>query len=228
MNKKIKYIIIILLSILIIAAITIFIILKNQTQEVNQEINEEPKQAEENVLVIGITKNEQQNEAPQKSTPSTNTSVQPEPEPETEQPKDASTLTQEIYDMNTTIGKLYIPKTKINISVYSNSDTKKMEKMPAFLYTSGGLNQIGITLFVGHNKRNGKIFSNNKKLEVGDVFYFTDYNGVKKKYTIYSKFITTSDDTSYLNTNVDSPTIVLSCCTDASDDNRIIVIGRAD
>lgn len=243
MNKKIKYIIIILLAILIIAAITIFIILKNQTQEVNQEINKEPKQEEENVLVIGMEKNEQQNEAPQNTTelgtqpqepaknqvtPSTNTSVQPEPEPEPEQPKDASTLTQEIYDMNTTIGKLYIPKTKINISVYSNSDTKKMEKMPAFLYTSGGLNQTGITLFVGHNKRNGKIFSNNKKLEVGDIFYFTDYNGIKKKYTIYSKFITTSDDTSYLNTNVDSPTIVLSCCTDASDDNRIIVIGRAD
>lgn len=241
MNKKIKYIIIILLAILIIAAITIFIILKNQTQEVNQEINKKPKQEEENVLVIGMEKNEQQNEAPQnttepekqpqepaknQATPSTNTSVQPEPEPE--QPKDASTLTQEIYEMNTTIGKLYIPKTKINISVYSNSDTKKMEKMPAFLYTSGGLNQTGITLFVGHNKRNGKIFSNNKKLEVGDVFYFTDYNGIKKKYTIYSKFITTSDDTSYLNTNVDSPTIVLSCCTDASDDNRIIVIGRAD
>lgn len=241
MNKKIKYIIIILLAILIIAAITIFIILKNQTQEVNQEINKEPKQEEENVLVIGMEKNEQQNEAQQnttepekqpqepaknQATPSTNTSVQPEPEPE--QQKDASTLTQEIYDMNTTIGKLYIPKTKINISVYSNSDTKKMEKMPAFLYTSGGLNQTGITLFVGHNKRNGKIFSNNKKLEVGDVFYFTDYNGIKKKYTIYSKFITTSDDTSYLNTNVDSPTIVLSCCTDASDDNRIIVIGRAD
>ena len=203
MNKKIKYIIIILLAILIIAAITIFIILKNQTQEVNQEINKEPKQEEENVLVIGMEKNEQQNEAPQnttepekqpqepaknQATPSTNTSVQPEPEPE--QPKDASTLTQEIYEMNTTIGKLYIPKTKINISVYSNSD--------------------------------------NKKLEVGDIFYFTDYNGIKKKYTIYSKFITTSDDTSYLNTNVDSPTIVLSCCTDASDDNRIIVIGRAD
>ena len=132
MNKKIKYIIIILLAILIIAAITIFIILKNQTQEVNQEINKEPKQEEENVLVIGMEKNEQQNEAPQnttepekqpqepaknQATPSTNTSVQPEPEPE--QPKDASTLTQEIYEMNTTIGKLYIPKTKINISVYS-------------------------------------------------------------------------------------------------------------
>ena len=103
-----------------------------------------------------------------------------------------------------------------------------MEKMPAFLYTSGGLNQVGITLFVGHNRRNGKMFSNNKKLSEGDIFYFTDYEGNKKKYTIYSKFITTSDDTSFLNTNVDVPTIALSCCTDASDENRIIILGRAD
>ncbi len=51
---------------------------------------------------------------------------------------------------------------------------------------------------------------------------------IRKKYTIYSKFTTTSDDTSFLNTNVDVPTIALSCCTDASDDNRIIILGRAD
>ena len=56
----------------------------------------------------------------------------------------------------------------------------------------------------------------------------TIYEGNKKKYTIYSKFTTTSDDTSFLNTNVDVPTIALSCCTDASDDNRIIILGRAD
>ena len=135
---------------------------------------------------------------------------------------------QNIYNMNTEIGTLYIPKTKLNTKVYSNPDPQKMEKMPAILYTSGGLNQKGITLIVGHNRRNGKMFSKNKKLSEGDVFYFTDYEGVEKEYTIYSKFITTSDDTSFLNTNVDGPTIALSCCTDASDDNRIIILGRAE
>ena len=130
--------------------------------------------------------------------------------------------------MNTEIGTLYIPKTKLTTKVYSNPDPKKMDKMPALLYTSGGLNQTGITLIVGHNRRNGKIFSKNKKLEEGDVFYFTDYEGNEKEYTIYSKFTTTSEDTSFLNTNVDVPTIALSCCTDASDDNRIIILGRAE
>ena len=53
-------------------------------------------------------------------------------------------------------------------------------------------------------------------------------NKTQKEYTIYSKFITTSDDTSFLNEEVNCLTIALSCCTDASDDNRIILLGRAE
>ena len=64
-----------------------------------------------------------------------------------------------------------------------------MKTMACFLYTTGGLNKKGVTLIVGHNMRNGRLFSNNKKLSKGDVFYFTDYTGKKLKYTIYSKTI---------------------------------------
>lgn len=225
MNKKIKYIIITLIILLLIAISIILTIKYIATKQTDSPITEPSNTSEENIMVIGMDKTKE-NETTSNTTEEPTTEKEPEPEPEPA--KDASALTEEIYNMNTTIGTLYIPKTKINTEVYCNSDPKKMEKMPAFLYTTGGLNQTGITLFVGHNKRNGKIFSNNKKLAVGDVFYFTDYEGNEKKYTIYSKFITTSDDTSYLNTNVENPTIVLSCCTDASDNNRIIVIGRAD
>ena len=226
MNKKIKYTIITLIAILIIATVAIAIIKYNESKKTTAPINEPENTSKENVMVIGINTEKDNNQTEQNQTNST------EPIQETNQnekpTKDASALTQEIYNMNTTIGTLYIPKTKLNTKVYCNPDPQKMEKMPAFLYTSGGLNQVGITLFVGHNRRNGKMFSNNKKLSEGDIFYFTDYEGNKKKYTIYSKFITTSDDTSFLNTNVDVPTIALSCCTDASDDNRIIILGRAE
>ena len=219
MNKKIKYIINTLVIILILASGIVGFIKYKQSKETVAETKPENK-IEENIMVIGIDdkKNEQteQNQTPD-----------PEPEPEPE-PEDASTLTQKLYNMNTEIGTVYIPKTKLTTKVYSNPDPKKMDKMPALLYTSGGLNQPGITLIVGHNRRNGKIFSKNKKLEEGDVFYFTDYEGNEKEYTIYSKFTTTSEDTSFLNTNVDVPTIALSCCTDASDDNRIIILGRAE
>ena len=232
MNKKIKYTIITLITILIIAIGAIAIIKYNESKETTAPINETENTSEENVMVIGMNTEKNNNQTEQNQTNQTDTKKEPEPEPEPEQEesetRDASALTQEIYNMNTTIGTLYIPKTKLNTKVYCNPDPQKMEKMPAFLYTSGGLNQVGITLFVGHNRRNGKMFSNNKKLSEGDIFYFTDYEGNQKKYTIYSKFITTSDDTSFLNTNVDVPTIALSCCTDASDENRIIILGRAD
>lgn len=229
MNKKIKYIIIPLIAILIITIAVIIVIKYNESKETVTTIEEPENTSKENVMVIGINTENTTNQEEQKQPKNnSNQQEQPQPEPEPEPTRDASALTQEIYNMNTTIGTLYIPKTKLNTKVYCNPDPKKMEKMPAFLYTSGGLNQVGITLFVGHNRRNGKMFSNNKKLAVGDIFYFTDYEGNKKKYTIYSKFTTTSDDTSFLNTNVDVPTIALSCCTDASDDNRIIILGRAD
>ena len=100
--------------------------------------------------------------------------------------------------------------------------------MPCFLYTTGGLNKPGATLIVGHNKRNGKLFSNNKKIQEGDEFYFKDYEGKELKYVVYSKFITTDGDMSFLNSNETNPVIALSCCTDANDENRIIVLGRAE
>ena len=86
----------------------------------------------------------------------------------------------------------------------------------------------GVTLITGHNKRNGKLFSNNKKLEEGDEFTFKDYEGKELKYTIYSKYITKDTDTSFLSIETDKPVMVLSCCTDANNDDRIIVMGRAD
>lgn len=155
-----------------------------------------------------------------------NTIVTKEENNETE--KSAAVLTEEVYTLNSNIGTLYIPKTRLNTSVYCNPSVSQMERMPCFLYTSGGINKKGITLIVGHNRRNGKMFANNKKIEQGDEFYFTDLEGTKLKYIVYSKFITKEDDTSFLNGNFDVPTIALSCCTDASDDNRIIILGKSE
>lgn len=222
MKKSIKYIITILFIIAIIVIISIIKLTQNQEQIENSNVQQQiakTNKTQEDVLIVDINKKNPTNEEteePQKPTE--------EPEPV----KDASTLTQEIYNMNSSIGTLYIPKTKITTEVYCNPDVGKMEKMPCFLYTNGGLNKKGTTLIVGHNRRNGKIFSNNKKLVEGDEFYFTDNEGNQMKYTITSKFITTESDTSFLDSDVYKPTIALSCCTDASDENRIIVIGRAD
>ena len=161
MNKKIKYIIISLIAILIITIAIIIVIKYNESKETVTPIEEPENTSEENVMVIGINTENTTSQEEQKQPENNNKPEEPtkEPNQEPEQTRDASALTQEIYNMNTTIGTLYIPKTKLNTKVYCNPDPKKMEKMPAFLYTSGGLNQVGITLFVGHNRRNGKILA---------------------------------------------------------------------
>lgn len=225
MKKNIKYVVIGLIIILIIV-IGLLVYLNAQTQKNDNEnvlagtqvATPTTNNTQENAIVIEVENKVATNETQQ----------QPEPQPQPEPEKDAATLTQEIYDRNASIGTLYIPKTKLTTEIYSNPDVDKMEKMPCFLYTSGGLSKKGVTLFIGHNKRNGKLFSNNKKLEEGDEFYFTDYEGKEIKYTIYSKFITTDDDVSFLSQEVDVPTIALSCCTDANNENRIIILGRAN
>ena len=223
-NKKMLFIII--LIVILLVSICVFINLKfyNKTKEEhsNNDIIEksikdiEKKENEkENVLFFNIEKQNKVKEEKQ------------EENRVEEQVMDAATLTNEIYSLNTEIGTLYIPKTGLRTPIFSQVKVDKMEQMPCFLYTTGGLNKIGVTLFVGHNRMNGKLFSENRKLEEGDEFYFKDYEGKELKYIIYSKFITTESDTSYLNNNVDNPTIALSCCTDENNENRIIILGKA-
>ncbi len=222
-SKKVLFILFFIAIILIMIVIFIFAKFnKNLKKEQATNLNVEEQQniidgndiREENTLIFSIERKEEQEEELEDK-------VQ-------KQTVDAATLTNEIYSMNKEIGTLYIPKTGLTTAIYSSVNVEKMELMPCFLYTTGGLNKIGVTLFVGHNRMNGKLFSENRKLEEGDKFYFKDNEGNELKYVIYSKFITTESDTSYLSDNVDKPTIALSCCTDENNQNRIIILGKSE
>lgn len=216
MKNKLIYILIFVISIIIVLAIIFGVKFAVNKQFSKVGVNEAASFSEEKnepkpVSVENKTKTEETKE-----------------EKKDEVVLDAAALTQQIYAMNTEIGTLYIPKTGLNTPIYSNSSVSQMEKMPCFLYTTGELNKPGATLIVGHNKRNGKLFSNNKKIEEGDEFYFKDYEGKELKYVVYSKFITTDTDMTFLDPNETKPVMALSCCTDANDENRIIILGRAE
>ncbi len=222
MKNKFIYIVLFLLGITVIFTIIFTIRFsvekKYSTNSESEEISVIDNQNK--TLLVGIENNNQKEEVKKED-------VKNE-EKKDEVVLDAATLTQQIYDMNSEIGTLYIPRTGLTTSIYSNSSVSQMEKMPCFLYTTGGLNKPGATLIVGHNKRNGKLFSNNKKIEEGDEFYFKDFEGKELKYVVYSKFITTDGDMTFLDPAETKPVIALSCCTDANDENRIIVLGRAE
>lgn len=128
------------------------------------------------------------------------------------------------YEM---IGYIEIPKTKIKYPILKDTSTKALETSVTYL-NGPGLNQVGNSVIVGHNYRNGLFFSDNKKLSNGDKIYITDTNGTKLTYTIYDKYETTPEDASYFAKNTEGKKeVTLSTCTDDSK-ARTIICARAD
>lgn len=142
-----------------------------------------------------------------------------------EQPTTGNTVTttknvkHKGYDV---IGTIKIPKTRISYPIVDDTSPRAMEVAIVMLY-GPGLNQVGNTVIVGHNYRQGGFFGNNKKLENGDKIYITDATGVKREYVVYNKYITTDSDFSYATRNTEGRReISLSTCT--SDASKRLVI----
>lgn len=113
-------------------------------------------------------------------------------------------------------GTIEIPKTNVKYAILDNSSAKAMEVGIAMLY-GPGVNKVGNTVLAGHNYRNGTFFSNNKKLNEGDVIYLTDTSGKRVKYVIYKKYQTDSNDFSYATRTTNGKReISVSTCTDDS------------
>ena len=126
-----------------------------------------------------------------------------------------------------TIGIVEIPKTGVNLPIYKQITIEKMEEATCLLYSTGELNKTGNNMIIGHNKRNGTLFSDNKYLEQNDEIYITSRDGQKQKYVIYSKFTTTPEDITYLQRKVTgTPEITLQCCSD-NEQQRIIILAKA-
>lgn len=125
------------------------------------------------------------------------------------------------------LGTMEIPATNFKYPILEKVTKKSIETAVAFLY-GAGVNQPGNTVIIGHNYRNGLFFSNNKKLNIGDKIYITDNDGVKLEYTIYNKFETTPEDTSFYQRDTGGkPEVTLSTCTDNSK-ARLIICAKAD
>lgn len=138
-------------------------------------------------------------------------------------------ITQNIQELDINIGTLNIPKINYTTEVYCKQNVDKMEEMPCMLYTNHGPNKPGVTVFVGHNRGNGTLFSNNNMLEENDEIYFTDINGDTKRYVVYSKFATANDDVSFYNTPSEVPILVMQCClTPNTSDQVTIVMAKTD
>lgn len=125
------------------------------------------------------------------------------------------------------IGYIEIPKTGIKYAILETSSIKALEVAVAVAYPSNPkLNTPGNIVIQGHNYRNGKFFSNNKNLSVGDKIKITDTSNKTLTYTIYEIFQTTSEDAEYMTRDTgDNIEISLSTCTDDSK-GRLVILAR--
>lgn len=120
------------------------------------------------------------------------------------------------------LGKIEIPKTKVNYPVLDGVTKRSLEIAVGKIY-GPGLNQVGNTVIFGHNYRNGKFFSNNYKLSKGDLIYITDATGTKVTYEIYNIYETTPDDAEYMIRDTEGRReISLQTCNDDSSMRLII------
>ena len=127
------------------------------------------------------------------------------------------------------IGYIELEKTNIEYPILLDVSPGALETSVGVMYPSNPtLNQPGNVVIIGHNYRNGLFFSNNKKLSIGDKIYVTDNDGNKIEYTIYNKFETTPEDTSfYQRDTAGKPELTLSTCTDDSK-ARLIIFARPE
>ena len=131
----------------------------------------------------------------------------------------------------TTVGTMEIPAINFSYPIIDSVSKSAIENSVAVLYPSGGesINQPGNTVIIGHNYRNGAFFSNNKKLKVGDKINVKYYRGTRISYTIYNKFETNDQDTSFYQRETNGKAeLTLSTCTDASNDRRLIILAKQD
>ena len=143
----------------------------------------------------------------------------------------SSTYQKGNYKGYATVGTMEIPAINFSYPIIDSVSKSSIETSIAVLYPPGGetINQPGNTIVIGHNYRNGVFFSNNKKLNVGDKIYVKDYRGKRVTYTIYNKFETSDQDTSFYQRETNGKAeLTLSTCTDASNDRRLIILARED
>lgn len=114
------------------------------------------------------------------------------------------------------VGTIQIPSIDLKYPVLEKVTEKSLETSVAWLY-GPGLNEVGNNVIIGHNYRNGTMFSDVNKLKNGSTIYITDLSGNKVTYKVYNIYRTSGNDASYMTRDTQGKReISLSTCTNDS------------
>lgn len=124
------------------------------------------------------------------------------------------------------VGYIKIPKINLQYPILKSMTNKSLEVSVAVENTTSGINQPGNTTISGHNYKNNQFFSNNYKIQIGDLIYIKDMTGQELKYEVYDIKELAENDKSYVQRNTQGAIeISLSTCTD-NVVNRIVIFAR--
>lgn len=85
------------------------------------------------------------------------------------------------------IGKITIPKVKLDTYILEETNTKSLKVSVTKLY-GPNINEIGNFCIAGHNYINNKMFGGIKKLEINDEIILTDTYGKSVTYKVYESY----------------------------------------
>lgn len=126
------------------------------------------------------------------------------------------------------LGKIELPKVGLQYPVLETMTNAKSIDISVAMQYGVGLNNVGNTVIIGHNYRNGTFFGSNKKLVEGDKVYITDLSGNRVEYTIYSKYLTPQEDYSYAQRDTGGKREVTLVTCHSNNKYRLILCAREE
>lgn len=132
------------------------------------------------------------------------------------------------YKEFTVVGAIQIPKIDFKYPVLQENKSEALETSVVLMYTSQGLNNAGNSVIIGHNYRNGILFSNLNKLTKGDYIYITDTNGRNIKYKIYNVYENSEEDNSYITRSTNGKTELTLATYNNENNAKIIILAKSE
>ena len=132
------------------------------------------------------------------------------------------------YKEFTVIGTIQIPDIDLKYPILQENTTKALETSTVLMYSAQGLNNEGNTVIMGHNYRNGTMFSNLNKVTTGDYIYITDNTGRNIKYKVYNIYEDSSNENTYITRNTEGKKEITLSTYNDNNKAKIIIFAKEE
>lgn len=221
-----------ILLIVLIVAIVIIVVAFGIKSFKSSKNDKDARQFAQEVVKPAVKKDKEEEEKPDEEEFEKPEEKEEKPEDKEDNSGKQPTRTSNIpktkfYKSFPTVGNISIPKINLSYPILLDTSAEALELAVGVAFPSSPqFGEEGNVVIIGHNYRNGKLFSNNKKLEIGDEIKITTIDGKTITYKVYEIFETSPTDTAHYNRDTKGKAeLSLSTCTDDGN-NRLVIKAR--